>query len=183
MIALSFFCAITNGKMEGLSGAIVSGGNDAIQLVLKLAGIICLWNGLTAIAEKSGLTEKICRILSPIIRLIFPGLKDQKTKEAISMNITANLLGLGNVATPLGLEAMSRLQKINPTPEKATDYMVKFVVINSAAIKLVPTSIAFLRGEYGSASPMEILFPSLITSVIALSIGIIMTNILKKVFK
>ncbi len=183
MIVFSFFCAIANGKMAELSGAVVSGGNDAVSLALKLTGIICLWNGLTAIAEKSGLTSNFCKLLSPLIKLIFPKLEDKKAKEAISMNITANLLGLGNMATPLGLEAMSRLQKSNPNPETATDNMVKFVVINSAAIRLVPTTIALLRGEYGSSSPMEILLPSLITSVIALSVGIFMTNILKKVFR
>ena len=99
------------------------------------------------------------------------------------MNITANFLGLGNAATPLGLEAMKRLQSINPTPEKATNEMVRFVVINSAAIHLVPTTIALLRSEYGSAAPMEILAPALTTSIIALTIGIIATTLLEKVFK
>ena len=99
------------------------------------------------------------------------------------MNITANFLGLGNAATPLGLEAMKRLQSINPTPEKATNEMARFVVINSAAIHLVPTTIALLRSEYGSTDPMEILVPALTTSIIALSSGILATNIFKKVFK
>ena len=99
------------------------------------------------------------------------------------MNITANFLGLGNAATPLGLEAMKRLHETNPTQKKASDDMVRFVVINSAAIHLVPTTIALLRSEYGSSSPMEILLPALATSVTALTIGIIMTNLLKKVFK
>lgn len=183
MIAFSFFCAIATGNMNALSSAVISGGTDAITLVFKLAGIICLWNGLTAIAEKSGLTGKLCKLLSPLLNLLFPKLKDKKAKEAISMNITANLLGLGNAATPLGLEAMNRLQSANPDPEKATDDMVRFVVINSAAIHLVPTTVALLRNEYGSASPMEILMPALVTSVIALSIGILMTKLLKKVFK
>lgn len=99
------------------------------------------------------------------------------------MNITANILGLGNAATPLGLEAMSRLQKANPTPDKASDDMVKFVVINSAAVHLVPTTVALLREEYGSSSPTEILLPALLTSVGALLVGLSVTVILKKVFK
>ena len=107
----------------------------------------------------------------------------KQAKEAIAMNITANFLGLGNAATPLGLEAMKRLQNINPTPEKATNEMVRFVVINSAAIHLVPTTIALLRSEYGSTAPMEILSPALTTSIIALSTGVLVTNLLKKVFK
>ena len=95
------------------------------------------------------------------------------------MNITANFLGLGNAATPLGLEAMNRLQVLNKTPDTATDEMVKFVVINTAAIHLVPTTVALLRKEYGSVSPTDTLVPALILSVIALSVGLIMTKILK----
>lgn len=183
MVVFSLFCAIATGKIGELSSAVVNGGTDAISLAIKLTGVICLWNGLTAIAQKSGLTALICKILSPFLTLLFPKLKDKKAKECIAMNITANFLGLGNAATPLGLEAMNRLQQINPSPEKASNDMVRFVVINSAAIHLVPTTIALLRSEYGSSSPMEILAPALITSITALTIGILMTNILKKVFK
>ncbi len=183
MMIFSLFCAIASGKISELSGAIVNGGTDAISLAIKLTGVICLWNGLTSIAQKSGLTALICKLLSPFLNLIFPKLKDKKAKEAIAMNITANFLGLGNAATPLGLEAMNRLQEINPAPQKATNDMVRFVVINSAAIHLVPTTIALLRSEYGSSSPMEILIPALTTSLIALTMGLIMTTLLKKVFK
>lgn len=183
MVVFSLFCAVATGKISELSGAVVNGGADAISLAIKLTGVICLWNGLTSIAQKSGLTSLICKLLSPVLNLIFPKLKDKKAQEAISMNITANFLGLGNAATPLGLEAMKRLQEINTTPEKATNDMVRFVVINSAAIHLVPTTIALLRSEYGSSAPMEILVPSLITSLTAMTIGLLITNILKKVFK
>lgn len=183
MVVFSLFCAIATGKISELSASVVTGGTDAISLAIKLAGVICLWNGLTAIAQKSGLTASICKTLSPLLNILFPKLKDKQAKESIAMNITANFLGLGNAATPLGLEAMKRLQEVNPTPEKATNEMVRFVVINSAAIHLVPTTIALLRSEYGSSSPMEILVPALATSFIALTVGIIATDILKRVFK
>lgn len=183
MVVFSLFCAIATGKISELSGSIVTGGTDAISLVIKLAGVICLWNGLTAIAQKSGLTALICKLFTPLLSLIFPKLKDKQAKEAIAMNIAANFLGLGNAATPLGLEAMKRLQNVNPTPEKATNEMVRFVVINSAAIHLVPTTIALLRSEYGSSAPMEILLPALTTSIIALTIGLSATNIFKRVFR
>ncbi len=183
MVVFSLFCAIATGKISELSASVVTGGTDAISLAIKLAGVICLWNGLTAIAQKSGLTASICKTLSPLLNILFPKLKDKQAKESIAMNITANFLGLGNAATPLGLEAMKRLQEVNPTPEKATNEMVRFVVINSAAIHLVPTTIALLRSEYGSSSPMEILVPALATSLIALTVGIIVTDILKRVFK
>ena len=104
-----------------------------------------------------------------------------KKKKYISMNITANFLGLGNAATPLGLEAMKHLQRLNKSPDTATDDMIKFVVINTAAIHLVPTTVALLRKEYGSPSPMDTLFPALILSIIALSIGLITTKIFKGV--
>lgn len=183
MLIFSFFCALTTGKLSSLSSAIITSGNDTISLLLKLAGIICLWNGLSAVAEKSGLTNKLCRLLSPALNLLFPSLKDKRTKEAISMNITANLLGLGNAATPLGLEAIQRLQKNNPHPDKATNDMVRFVVINSAALRIIPTSIAMLRSEHGSEAPMEILLPALLTSVCALCAGLFMTWFLKRFFK
>ncbi len=183
MVIFSLFCAISTGKISDLSTAVVNGGTDAISLAIKLTGVICLWNGLTAIAQKSGLTDLLCKLLSPLLNLIFPKLKDKKAKESIAMNITANFLGLGNAATPLGLEAMKKLQEINPNPEYATNDMVRFVVINSAAIHLVPTTIALLRSQYGSSSPMEILVPALTTSIAAMTIGLIMANILRKVFK
>jgi len=179
----SFFCAIATDNMSSLSSAVISGGTEAITLVLKLSGVICFWNGLMAIAEKSGLTEIISKILKPVLKLLFPNLKDEKAKNAISMNITANLLGLGNAATPLGLEAMKRLQEHSLKKDTATDEMVRFVVLNSAALHLVPTTVALLRYEYGSQNPMEILLPSIFTSFLSIATGIILTFLLRKVFK
>lgn len=183
MMIFSFFCAIATGNINNLSSAVISGGTDAISLSIKLLGIICLWNGLIHIAEKSGLTRSISRLLNPVLKLLFPTLKDSEAKEAISMNITANLLGLDNAATPLGLKAMNRLQEINGDKHTASDNMARFVVINTASLHIVPTTVALLRHEYGSASPTEVLFPALVTSVVALFMGIFMTSILKKVFK
>ena len=183
IIVFSFFSAITTNNMKELSSAVISGGTDAISLVIKLSGVICFWNGLMAIAEKSGLTKIICKFLKPVLKLLFPKLKDESAKNAISMNITANLLGLGNAATPLGLEAMKRLQENSIKKDTATDDMVRFVVLNSAALQLVPTTIAFLRHEYGSKNPMEILVPTITTTLLSLMAGIFMTFILRKAFK
>lgn len=183
LIILSFFCAVAQNSIGALSQAVTAGGTDAITLVIKLAGALCFWNGIMAVAEKSGFTEIICRLLSPVIKLIFPHLDDKKAKNAISMNITANLLGLGSAATPLGIEAMKRLKAHSLCGETATDDMVRFVVINSAAVHLVPSTVALLRREYGSTSPVEIMLPALLTSLIALTGGLIMTKILEKPFK
>ncbi len=183
MIVFSFFCAIATHNTGNLSSAVIGSGTNAISLAIKLTGIICLWNGLISIAEESGLTKGLCKLLKPFLILLFPKLEDEKAKEAIAMNITANLLGLDNAATPLGLEAMSRLQALNKSKDTASDYMVRFVVINTASIHLVSTTVALLRQEYGSASPTEIILPSLFTSLCSVSVGILMTAILKKVFK
>lgn len=183
LIIFSFFCAASTNNMSFLSEAVISGGSEAITLVIKLAGFICFWNGLMAIAEKSGLTKIFSDLLKPLLRLLFPSLKDEKAKNAISMNITANLLGLGNAATPLGLEAMNRLQECSLKKDTATNDMVRFVVLNSAALQIVPTTVALLRHEHGSQNPMEILVPSIVTSLFSVTVGITMTVILRKVFK
>lgn len=183
IIIFSFFSAIATNNMKGLSNAIISGGTDAITLSLKLCGMICFWNGIMAIAEKSGFTNIISKFLKPILKLLFPNINDEKTKNAISMNLTANLLGLGNAATPLGLEAMKRLQETNLKKDTATDDMVRFVVLNSAALHLVPTTVALLRNEYGSSNPMEIMLPSILTSALSVSVGVFMTFLLRRFFK
>lgn len=182
IIFFSFFAAIATNNIDGLSSAILSSGTDAINLAIKLIGMICLWNGLIQIAEKSGLTKKLCKLLSPLLRIIFPELKDTSTKEAIAMNMTANILGLDNAATPLGLEAMGKL-KTSGCSQVANDTMAKFVVINTACIRIVPTTVALLRQEYGSVAPTEIILPAICTSVCALTIGLTATVLFKKVFK
>lgn len=183
MIAFSFFCAIATGNMGALSSAVISGGTDAVSLAVKLLGMICLWNGLIKIAEKSGLTKSLCKLLNPVLKLLFPTLKDEEARQNIAMNMTANILGLDNAATPLGLNAMERLQKLNKNPLVADDNMVRFVVINTASLHIVSSTVALLRQQHGSTSPAEIILPSICTSVAALCCGLIMTNILKRVFK
>ncbi len=183
MIVFSFFCAIATGNMENMSSQILGSGTDAITLAIKLTGIICLWNGILSVSEKSGLTKSLCKLLSPILKLLFPDLKDEKAKEAIAMNMTANILGLDNAATPLGLQAMSRLQDLNNNTPIASDNMVRFVVINTASIHLISTTVATLRGAHGSASPTEIIPAALLTSLCSVTIGLLMTKILKRVYK
>lgn len=119
---------------------------------------MCLWGGMMRIAEKGGLTELLSKALSPLMRLLFPKLKpDGPACRAILMNMAANFLGLGNAATPFGLKAMNELEKENPIPGTASNSMVVFVVLNTASIQLIPTTVATLRLQYGSAQPMRIL--------------------------
>ncbi|MBQ8183685.1 MAG: spore maturation protein A [Clostridia bacterium] len=183
MIIFSFICAIFSGNMDAMSNAVIESGTNAVALAIKLLGIICLWNGLIKVAEKSGLTASLAKLLSPVLKLLFPELKDQEAKQAISMNITANILGLDNAATPLGLKAMKRLNEISDDKQKADDNMVRFVVINTASIHILSTTVAILRSEHLSKAPAEIIIPSLLTSGISLCCGLLMTTVLKKVFK
>lgn len=173
MIIFSVITAVFSGTMSDLSAAIISSASDAVNLCIRLGGTICLWGGLMEIAEKSGLTAHLCRLLSPVLKLVFPGMSmKSETAKAISMNVTANLLGLGNAATPLGLEAMKRLQAENGGRDKASHDMIKFVVLNSAAFHLIPTTVAALRQDYGSINPFDIMPASWISSAAALTVGL-----------
>ena len=182
MIILSFISAIAKGNMQALSDSIINGGQDAIQLCIKLSGMLCLWGGIMKVAETSGLTKLISKILSPLFRVIFKNVKkDSPVSQAISMNVTANLLGLGNAATPLGLEAMRRMQEENKSKLTATNDMIIFVVMNSAAMRIIPTTVAMLRSEYGSTSPMEIMPATWISTLLSLTVGITVAKLLGKV--
>lgn len=184
MLVLSFVSALFTGQMPTLSSAVTQGAQNAVSLILKVGAMLCFWGGITEIMSESGLTEKISRLLKPILTIIFPRLKrEDEILEVMSFNITANILGLGNAATPAGIETMRRLGEINPYDNRASDEMVFFVVMNTAALRLVPTTVATLRGEYGSANPMEIFLPSLLTSVCALAVGMTVAKIGNRLYK
>lgn len=148
-----------------------------MAVVIKLAGGLVFWSGMMNLIKKSGLGDKIARLLSPLVRLIFPKL-DRKSRaaECISLNISANMLGLGNAATPLGIEAMRELNRLNPRPDRPSDDMVCFAVINSASIQILPTTVAILRAAHGSENPMDILPAVLLTSVISLALGLLVAK-------
>lgn len=174
LIIFSFICAALTGRMNDLSVSVIEGGTNAVELLIRLVSMLCLWGGIMEIADRSGVTKGISKLLSPVIKLIFPRIRKEKdVLEAISMNITANILGLGNAATPLGLEAMRRLQSVNPDISKASDEMVVFVVMNTAAMHIIPTTVATLRGQYGSENPMSILPAAFLTSFCALLAAIV----------
>ncbi len=173
IVVLSIICSIVLGKTENLSNAFVDSAADAIALLLTLAGIICLWSGLMKIAEQSGLNALIARLFAPLLKRLFPHLdKDSAAFEAICMNISANLLGLGNTATPLGLKAMKELHAQNGRSDTASDEMVIFVVMNTASLQLMPTMLGSLRAKYGSAAPFEILVPVWLSSACALTVAL-----------
>lgn len=184
MLVVSFIAACFGGKLPELSNGITSGAEGAVSLLTSLLGVLMLWSGVMKVAEQAGLTEKISRLLSPILKLLFRNVeKGSKTAQAISLNMTANLLGLGSAATPLGISAMKRLYDDGDKKPYATDDMVRFVVINTAALRLIPTTVAMLRQKAGAELPMDILPATIIVSILSLGAGLIMTEVLRHLFK
>ena len=182
MILFSFVSAIFNGGMQSLSDAVISGGQGAIDLCISLTGMMCLWGGIMNVAQQSGFTVLISKILSPLFRVVFKNVgKNSDIAQAVSMNVTANLLGLGNAATPLGLEAIKRMQKDNHNKLVATNDMATFVVMNSSAMRIIPTTVAMMRSKYNSLSPMEIMPATWVCTAMSLTVGICVSKILGKI--
>ncbi len=174
MLIISALLGATEGNISEVSSAALNSCVEAVELCIYLTGGMCMWGGLMRVAEKSGITDVIARLFRPLLKHLFKGLDTSgKAFHAICMNITANLLGLGNAATPLGLEAMKRLEEEEGENEVTSRNMVLFVVLNTASITLVPTTAASLRLKHGSAAPMEILPCVLITSACALIAGLV----------
>ncbi len=177
--ALSIIAAVASGKTDDLSSSMISAFEDSVSLFLSLLGVMAFWGGVMNIAKKSGLTDKISRLLSPVLKLIFKGVsKTSAAFSAITLNITANMLGLANAATPLGIEAMTELKNAEGGRETPTKNIALLTLFNTASIQIIPTTIAAIRGKYESANPMEIIPSVLITSFLSLMVGIAAVNIL-----
>ena len=181
IVLLSILCAALTGRMEALSGAILSGAADAVTLAVSMAGMLCLWTGLLHIAEEGGVTAALARALSPVTRRLFPGLPPQSPAlRAVCSNLTANVLGLGNAATPLGIAAMRELQKVSATPYEADRRMVFFVVLNTASVQLLPTMTGALRAQWGSRSPFDIVPAVWLASAGSLAVGLFTAWLLER---
>jgi len=179
MIVLSVLAAFFTGRIDAVAQGALDGADSAVKMALSLLGMMCLWSGLLEIARRAGLTEKLARLMRPLMRLLFPHLPpDSPAVSAMVMNMTANMLGLSNAATPLGLAAMEELDKINPHKGTATNEMCLFVVINTASISLFPTTVITLRSAAGSTEPFSILLPVWICSIIALFFGVLTAKLL-----
>lgn len=174
MIAVSFLTAIFTGRTNAVMQSVIDGATAAAEICFSLIGVMCLWTGIAKIAEDSGLTAAFARLLRPVTRLIFPRLeKNSAALRAIVMNMVANLFGMGNAATPLGLAAMRELDKINPDRNSVSDEMCTFVVLNTASIQLIPATVIALRAAAGSRAPSEIIVPVWVCSACAVSIGML----------
>ena len=158
LVLLSVIIGFAGGEAGTVSNALISSCSDAVTLCISLCGIICLWSGIMRVAQSSGLTSVIAKGLSPILTRLFKGISQKgEAMQFIILNITANLLGLGNASTPFGIAAVKALEKEEKTTDTASDNMILFVVLNTASLQLIPTTAAALRLKHGSAAPMEIL--------------------------
>lgn len=184
MMLFGFIVALLCGRMEVVSASLMNECGGAVELVLTLTGTMCLWCGLMKVADKAGLTRAISRLLSPLTRLAFPGLDPfGPAMGAISMNISANLLGLGNAATPLGIHAMKELAASSSAPGIATNHMVMFVVLNTAALDLLPTTVGLLRMQAGAAAPFDILPAIWLASSASVVVGVVLARLLGRFSK
>lgn len=183
-IILSFMYALISGKVNEINNGIFESISDAVELSITFLGTICLWNGIMEIVKKTSLIEKLTNFLRPLVNFLFPDLKkNENAKQEISMNMIANILGLGNAATPLGLKAMKTMQKENKKKDTLSNAMMMFIVINTASIQLIPTNVIAIRTSLQSENATSIIVPVWIATIIAAVVGIFFTKILIKKVK
>lgn len=183
-IIVSFIYAIFAGNVDSINNSIFESTENAVNLSISLLGTICLWNGIMEIASKTSIINKLTKFLKPLIKFLFPELRnDEKVQKEISMNMIANILGLGNAATPLGLKAMKSMQKDNKQKEKLTNSMAMFIVLNTASLQLIPTTVIAIRSSLGSSNPTKIIFPVWIATIVAAIVGVCVTKIFIKLGK
>ena len=182
-IIISFFFAIFSGRVNDINGAIFDSAAEAVKMTITFLGTMCLWSGFMKIVQETTMMEKLAKLLRPIMKILFPNMKpeDDAYKE-ITVNIIANVLGLGNAATPLGLRAMNTLQKSNKKKDTVSNDMAMFIVINTASMQLIPTTVIAIRTSLGSAEPCSIIFPVWCATIVAGIAGITTTKILMKKF-
>lgn len=180
IMILSILVSLLTGRISEVASAAMTGASDGIELILTMAGMMCLWSGLMKIASVSGVTHLFSLLISPLLRLLFPDVKKgSETAGALSMSMAANFLGLGSAATPLGLNAMKLLAK-QSRPGEASNSMVMLVVLNTASIQLIPTTVAMYRTSAGSASPLSILPCVWISSLASVTVGVVLAKVLSR---
>lgn len=180
-IIISFSYAIFSGNLQNLNSSIFESVESAVNLSITMLGTMCLWSGIMNIATNTNIMKILNTLLRPIIKFLFPEIKEnQKAQSEISMNMVANILGLGNAATPLGLKAMETLQKENKNKEALSNSMIMLIVINTASIQIIPTTIIAIRSSLGAKNPTSIIVPVWIATICAAVIGVTVAKLLIK---
>lgn len=182
MAVIAVVCGIWTGRGAEVSAAAVEGAAAAVELGLSMAGMLCLWSGVMEVMRQSGLAEKLSRLLGPVLRLLFPRERsDRAVMDSISANVSANLLGLGNAATPLGLEAARRMAR--KSPGIASDSLCMLVVCNTASLQLIPTTVAAVRAAAGCQTPFDILPAVWLASGLSVGAGVVACKVLARLWR
>ncbi len=182
MVGASVLCALALGNGEAVAAAALEGAAAGVELCISMTGVMCLWLGVMEIMRRSGLAAGLSRALRPVLRRLYPDFaRDGKVMDAVSANVSANLLGLGNAATPLGLEA-ARLMA-GRTPGVASDSLCMLVVCNTASIELIPTTVASLRAAAGCAAPFDILPAVWLASIVSVTAGVGAAKLLSRIWR
>ena len=182
MIAFSLAGALFLGNASALAGAVTEGAQSGVTLAISMSGAICLWSGVGALMEKTGISQAVSKLLRPILGRLFPSTKkDQVLSGYLSANVCANLLGLGNAATPMGIQAAQRLA--SGKKSIATNELCRLIVLNTASIQLLPTNVAAVRSSLGCVRPFDILPAVWVTSLCSAGLGITAAWLLGKLWK
>lgn len=180
--AVSCICAAFTGRGSQLAASVMDGAQSGITLALSLAGSLCLWTGIGKLMERVGITAMLARLLGPLLHRVFPGTRSDPSLAAVlSGNICANFLGLGNAATPMGIQAVRKMAE-KAEPGTATDEMCRLIVLNTASIQLIPATVAAVRASLGCATPFDILPAVWITSICSAGLGVAAAWLLGKVW-
>lgn len=183
-LIISFLYAIIVGKVDEVNKSIFDSAASAVELSITFLGTMCLWNGIMKIVQSTSLIQKLTKLLRPVMRFLFPELKNNdKAYQEISMNIIANILGLGNAATPLGLKAMKTMQTENEKKDTLSNSMAMFIVLNTASLQLIPTTVIAIRSSLGAENPSEIIIPVWIATISAACVGILVTKVFIKKYR
>lgn len=181
-LTLAFVCGAVTGRLSEVSAALTEGAAGAVTLAIGIAGLMCFWSGIMELMQQSGLTHIIARFLMPVLRPLFgKASEDSEAMQAVNANVTANLLGLSNAATPLGLRAASRLHKLSGS-DTASDAVLTLIVLNSASIQLVPSTVAAVRAACGAQEPFDIMLPVWGASVVSVATALLLCRAGRAVF-
>ena len=180
MVCISLIFGAAAGQSAAVGAAAAQGVQQAVTFCLTVGGMICLWSGVMEVMRRSGIAAGLSRLLQPVLRRLFPrASRDARTLDALSMNVSANLLGLGNAATPLGLQAVQRMKRLSGS-DRATDEMCRLIVMNTASIQLLPTTVAAVRASLGAAAPFDILPAVWITSAVSVAAGLLSAQLFRR---
>lgn len=183
-IIISYIYALFSGHIEEINTGIFESAKSAVELTITFFGTITLWCGIMKIAEDSSLSQKLTKLLSPFIHFLFPELKKEDScYNKISLNIVANILGLGNAATPLGINAMQALQEKNNVKNTLSNSMVMLILLNTASLQLIPTTVIAIRSSLNSENPSSIIVPVWLSSICAALFGVFAVKFFIKIGK